>query len=540
MKYLKLYEAFKSKGISNTIKFLKDKVGSTSSTGFINSLRDFMLNIDFPINEISDDNLKYLSAKKAMKLKNESDVTNPKGIWVIKYWFSLENGFLGYSATGNERKEIDNTISGSGKRSAEKFTDSDLEYIRQNIISSGEIWPVTDYSKLKTGDSVIGQFNSHSQRDIGMAKIFVDQSDNNRVYAIQSVSSGSHISDSRWRNYTNYGDLTWWLYDNTDMGNDHRKLHYWRPSSEELNYIEPPKEIEEVEQEKEENPLTWNLPLSNRYSFSSWGRGSSISKDSIEKADFALVLYFDDLVATFLLDVESYERPSEIKQQRREEKEGATKLMSDDEIKKMNIERYIQKLVVSLNITETEFFNLEKIVSKHLCKEFSYISIFYQRPDWSDLSDFTEYLYKVIDSHDDKSYYLDKVKDIYKRRTENYYNQFLKYQTNKTFLKGDSQLKKFFDELFKLGGEINTTFTKKELSTIDDLWLTSKKIRSLYEYIKMSRNQFNYQVREVMGGFRYTDEMGHYFTQYENQYTEENYKQDLERINRIRGFMKSL
>ena len=33
-----------------------------------------------------------------------------------------------------------------------------------------------------------------------------------------------------------------------------------------------------------------------------------------------------------------FEKPSETKQQRRTEKEGATKLMSDAEIKKMNIE----------------------------------------------------------------------------------------------------------------------------------------------------------------------------------------------------------
>jgi hypothetical protein len=129
---------------------------------------------------------------------------------------------------------------------------------------------------------------------------------------------------------------------------------------------------------------------------------------------------------------------------------------------------------------------------------------------------------------------------MYKRKTENYYNQFLRYQTNKTFIKGDSPLKKIFDEIFKLGSEINVIFTKKQLNTIDDLWLTSKKIRSLYEWIRMSRNQFTYQVREVLGGFRYTDETNYYFSTYDNQYTEEDYKQDLEKINRIRSFIKTL
>ena len=539
MRYLKFYEAFQSKGIGNTLKFLKDKVGKQSSDSFISSLKDFMNGVDFPIDKLSDSNIKYLSAKKAIQLRCESPVTNERGIWVIKYWFSIEKGFLGYTATGNkEEKEVSESGSSShGLRETVSFTDRDLNYIKERITPTGEIWKVLDYNKLQTGDTVIGEFDS----SITFAKIFVDRHDNRRTYAIQNVASGSEASNPDWTNYRQYGGLSWWIFDNGEMGSDHRKLHYWRPSSDELHYVEQPKEEEsEEKEEKTESPLIWNLPLSNRFAFSRWGRGSSIggTKD-INESDFSLVLYFDELVNPES-DATLFEKPSETIQQRRSEKEGATKLMSDAEIKKMNIERYIQKLVVSLNITETDFFNLEKIVSKHLSQEFSYISIYHQRPDWSDLTDFTDYLYQVVDSSSDKEYYINRVKDMYKRKTENYYNQFLRYQTNKTFIKGDSPLKKIFDEIFKLGSEINVIFTKKQLNTIDDLWLTSKKIRSLYEWIRMSRNQLNYGVREVLSGFRYTDETSYYFSNHENQYSEDNYKQDLEIINRIRGFMKTL
>ena len=537
MKYLKFYEAFQSKGITNTLKFLKDKVGKQSSDSFISSLKDFMSGVDFPIDQLSDNNIKYLSAKKAIQLRCESPVTNERGIWVIKYWFSIEKGFLGYTATGNkEEKEVPDLNSGShGLRDTISFTDRNLEYIKERITPTGEIWEVFDYNKLQSGDTVIGEFD----QSIALAKIFVDRYDNRRTYVIQNVAAGSEPDNSDWRNYRQYGDLSWWIFDNADIGSDHRKLHYWRPSSDELHYIEQPKEEEpETVEEVKESPLIWNLPLSNRFAFSRWGRGSSMVSTNINEADFALVLYFDELVNPES-DATLFEKPSETKQQRRSEKEGATKLMSDAEIKKMNIERYIQKLVVSLNITETEFFNLEKIVSKHLSQEFSYISIYHQRPDWGDLTDFTDYLYQVVDSSD-KEYYINRVKDMYKRKTENYYNQFLRYQTNKTFIKGDSPLKKIFDDIFKLGSEINVIFTKKQLNTIDDLWLTSKKIRSLYEWIRMSRNQFNYQVREVLGGFRHTDETNYYFSNYDNQYNEEDYKQDLEKINRIRSFIKTL
>lgn len=526
MKYLKFYEAFKSKGISNTIKFLKDKVGSHSSEGFVYALKEFMGNIDFPIDRISDEDIEYMSAKKALKLKNEKKVTNPKEIWVIKYWFSLKDGYLGFTATGNETREVSNTGGGhDGLRTQMEFSESDLDYIKQNITRTGEIWPVSDYKKLKTGDTVIGLFDSgHRYTDkIGFAKIFIDHNDRNRTYAIQDVNDGSEPVDDSWRNYRQFGYRSWWIYDNTELGSDHCKLHYWRPSESELHYIEPPvEEIETKEDEevKEVDPLTYNLPLSNRFSFSSWGRGSSISKSNIEKADFALVLHFDALVNPDA-DAEHYEKPSETREERRKEKEGATSLMSDAEIKKMNIERYIQKLTVSLNITETEFYNLEKIVGKNLAQEFSFISIWIQRPNWADLGDFSDYLYQLVDSNDsEKSYYLERVKKMYSEKTKRYYQQLINYQESKKYLKDSSNLKKIFDEIFKLGSEINTHFVSKELNSIDDLWLCRKRIQSLYDFMKMSRNQISYQIKEVFNGFRYPEEMEYYYNLYKDQYTE--------------------
>jgi len=542
MKYLKLYEAFKSKGISSTLKFLKDKVGTKSSDSFISTLRDFMTNVDYPIDQISDENIKYLNAKKALLLKNDKDVTNSKGIWVLKFWFSLQDGFLGTTATGNQRRDRNQSYSTNhGFRDTQKFNESDMDHIKENITTTGEIWPVTNYYELKTGDTVIGQFDSSSRRSITLAKIYVDKLDNNRTYAIQNVSQGSTPDGSAWRNYTQYGDLSWWLFDNDEMGDDHRKLHFWRPSDQEIHYIEPPVKNEDEDQpEEEKDPFEWNLPLSNRYSFSNWGRGSSMTTSVLEKADFALVLYFDDLINPES-DAPYFEKPSETKQQRRSEKEGATKLMTDAEIKKMNIERYIQKLVVSLKITETEFFELEKIVNKHLAQEFSYFSIYLQRPDWSDISIFIDYLYNVADADDsDKTYYVNRIKDQYKSRTKNYYEQLVKFQETKKFIKGDSKLKKIYDELFKLGLEINQTLTKKKINSIDELWLLRTKIKSVYDFIKMSRNVLDYKVRECMSGFRYPEEMEHYYNQYKDQYSDDDYKKDLEKINRIRTFLKSI
>jgi hypothetical protein len=541
MRYLKFYEAFKSKGISNTIKFLKSKVGQSSSQEFISSLKDFMTHNDFPIDILSDDDIKYMSAKKALLLKSDKQLSNSKGIWVLKYWFSLDKGFLGYTATGNQTspfKGMESSEGHDGLRSAELFTDRDLEHIKENITSMGEIWPVTDYKKLKTGDIVIGRFDS----EISLAKIFVDEPDNHRVYAIQGVASGSEPRDASWTNLRQYGDLSWWLYDNSEMGHDHRKLHFYRSSSNELTYVNPP--VDEVENTDDdeilENPLEWNLPLSNRFAFSTWGRSqfSINSYKKIEEADFALVLYFDDMLVSNN-DVAYYEKPSETKQRRGQEKMGASKFMSDSDIRRMNIERYIQKLSASLNITESEFFNLEKIVSKFLSQEFSFISIFLKKPDWEYLEEFTSKLYAVVDcSDDEKSFYIERVRSYYQTKVKDYYTSYVRFQDCKKYIVGDSQLKKIFDEIYKLGLVIHNKLAKTEINTIEDLFITTKKFESLSSFIRMSRNQLNYNVRELMSNFRYGDDTERCFEIYKQSY--DKYDEDLIKIKRIEQFVNSL
>lgn len=540
MRYLKFFESFKSLGISNTVKFLKSKVGQSSSQKFISSLRDFMVHVDFPIDSLSDDDIKYMSAKKALSLKSDKQVSNSRGIWVLKYWFSLDKGFLGYTATGNQTsqfKAMKSGINHDGLRDAELFTDSDLEHIKQFITNSGEIWPVTNYRKLKTGDTVIGEFDNQ----LALAKIFVDETDKNRIYAIQRVASGSRPKDASWTILNQFGGLSFWLYDSSEMGNDHDKLHFYRSSTNELGYVKSEKIEPEIVLE---NPLQWNLPLSSRFNFSTWERSAdflSFSMDSykkIEEADFALVLYFDDVVVSNN-DVAYYEKPSETKQRRRQTKEGSIKFMSDADIRKMNIERYIQKISASLDITESEFFNLEKIVSKFLPQEFSFITIFIKRPDWEYLEDFISKLYLVVDCPDyEKSYYIERVISFYQTKVNDYHTTLLRFKDCKKYIDGDSQLKKIFDEIYQLGLVIRNKLTKTKINSIEDLFITTRKFESLISFAKLGRNQLSYNVRELMYSFKYTDNTETVFEIQKEVYNQ--YNDDLVKIKRIEQFVNSL
>ena len=541
MKYLKFYESFKSKGVSNTLKFLKDKIGKNSSEKFLEYLKQFMTVVDFPIDKISDNDIKYMSAKKALGLKSEEDITNSKGIWVIKFWFSLEKGYLGFTGTGNEVREFSKNEGGShdGLRDAEPFSESDLDYIKQNITRTGEIWSVTDYKKLETGQTVIGQFNDRDVNSIGFAKIFVDRGDRNRTYVIQSICSGSEpTSTTSWTDYTEFGSKSWWIYDSEEMGNDHRKLHFWRPSSEELHYIEPPVEKEEGEKEIVEDPLTWNLPLSNRFSFSRWDR-SSFSIDSSEKikeADFSLVLYFDDMINPEK-DASFYKKPSEIKQQRYTQKEDVLAFMTDEKIKKENIERYISKLSSQLEISSEDLSNLGRIVNKCLSNDSAYINLSMNRRDiLSTLTTLCRYIYSII-SDDSKEYYIEQIKNIYKNINQNYYKDQTQSLIIKSLIKG-SPFEKPFKRVFDLGNYITDKVRKENAKSLDDVLIIQNKLNSIRQFMHNDLNRLSYAMRNMIGEF-YSEESFRYYIR-ESTYREEDLNNDLKMLDRIERYIKSI
>ena len=60
MKYLQLFEAFESSFISNTIKFIKNKVDKKESDKFLKDLKDLIAIFDLPIDKISDKWRPYL------------------------------------------------------------------------------------------------------------------------------------------------------------------------------------------------------------------------------------------------------------------------------------------------------------------------------------------------------------------------------------------------------------------------------------------------------------------------------------------------
>jgi hypothetical protein len=526
MKYIKLYEAFGSRGISKTLDFLKSKIDKNQSINFLASLKEFMRLFDYPIDKITDDDISYMNARKALLLKSEGeDKTN--NVSFIKFWFSIKDGYLGFTGTGNKIFKAPNTL--NMLRENQKFTDDDIEYIKNNIKSTGEIYPIYDYSELKTGDIVIGFFDGRGYRDMSLATIFSQgEGTSSQKFAIQNIVSGTEPSDVRWRVFGRY---SWWLASNGDIDSSHYNLHLYKDSSKDLHYVEP-----KVKEEEFENPLAWNTPINVNCQLTNWGSDRAISNINsldLKKADFSLVLYYDMLNKDF-------EPISNIKSSRDKEKEGALALMTDDKIRKQNLEKYISKLSHNLEISKEDLSNLGKILIKALLGEFSFISIHQNRKNSLDiLSNICNNLYAIMADPTSESYYIDNIKSYYKQLNQNYYKDLSIALEAKSLIK-NSKHEKIFNKIFELGKIISDLIRKENAQSIDDLLILSQKIRSIRDFIFHSQNSIsNYYLRNLLSEFfGSTENVKYYLKQVDDADIDEN--EEIKKLDRIEKYIRAV
>jgi hypothetical protein len=501
MKYIKsrtrfLTEAIESINISKTINFLKSKVKSDSGR-FLEELKRIIEIYDYPLSKVKDENIKYMSKWSALKLKPKSEISNYWGIDCLKYWFSLEDGYLGYTATGNKTFEYKEKISNTGT----SLTDKELSYLKSKISEQlpsgkdytiGKFVPVANplgvsksptYEELKTGDVVVGYFNSYDDIDyLTWAVIYVDD---DKIYAIQNVADGSFPDSDEW---TQYGQYSWVIYMDGSPENDHIKLHKYVPSSTVLS----------TNNDKSENPLSYNLPLRGG-NIKSWTENYNSIRDEnqIDKADFCLVMYLDDMMDPD--KAEFYERPSDMRKERGESREGATALMSDEEIREMNISRYITQLIGKLGISpeKTEFKDLNKLVLKAVGGKFALIGII--RRHFSKLQKINDYLYDMIQENDmdGKKEYFNEVLSQYENSIKSFNNYNSKYiETEKfiledisDFLEDDEKelFLKQWNKCVEISNLITSSIQSKEINTIEDLRIITHNLASIYNIIESDR-----------------------------------------------------
>ncbi|TXH79408.1 MAG: TonB-dependent receptor [Romboutsia sp.] len=307
-----------------------------------------------------------------------------------KFWFDLEKGFIMETGIG------DKSIPLSSIDINKRFDNDALLFLKKKRgIKTGKIKPVTNYSSLRTGDKVIGYFNSSKVKEkLALATIWRRDE---YIYAIQDVAIGANpgedCDDDSWMDLGKHG---WFLCSSLSrINDDHRDLHHYIPSSDELSYDDESREY-------------WdnNLPIDKIGSLISW-KGMTSKLEEIRDSDYCIVLFLDDL----LVELESLE---DIKKGRKENRQGATKLLSDDEIRKMNLDRYLQSLG-KFKDEEGNLTNLQKFITYAIIGKFGFYSLYnYMGVDY--ISRFISILENSIKvtSERDKELYKERLNNLFK------------------------------------------------------------------------------------------------------------------------------
>lgn len=508
MRYLKLFEAFESIGISKTLKFIEEKTDKSNKVEFLNELKDLIVDVyKFPIDKLTDDDIIYLSAIKAKKIStNGEEISNPYGVYAVKFWFSIKEGYLGKTGVGNV-KDTDADLN-----------EDEINKIKEDFdIKTGTLTPIK-INKLKNGDIVFGYFSdSESLRYFSKAIIFRE---NGQVYAIQNVNDGGTPESRDWRNYGRY---SWNLGSDDNESSDHSKLHLWEDNSEKLSIITKD-----------------NLEL--EYLINGNGYLSSYTSEISEKSDFALVIYLDPLI--------KYESVEDVRDWRKEQKKGAAALMSDEEFRKININRYISNFIVKLGLTQNvnteEIKDLQKIVLKSLCGKWSLITIYKNVPEYeSYLNSITIRIKRLIESNDnDKEDRFRVLVDSYKdmiRNCKHYEERFIGSQKKVNEI-GNERVVEITNKVIELGEYLNKKISEIKIDNIEDFRIVVYKLKSLSRYMDDESIEFVEGVGAIFRNFQYNDSDVTRGVEYSNRYlsNDDTYNDQLKRLSLIKRYIDSI
>jgi len=514
LKHIQVFEAFESKILSKTLGYIKEP---NDREKFFDQIKRLCNSIDYPYSEMSDDFFEYLPFKKAInkaamtgdepceatsksefpeyavdgakceggKLKRKwgartrevvCPVCNGTGVKpkksevkLVKFWFTSEGKYVTTTI-------VDGVIR-SGK-SGSKISTRLSDY----IVSSN----VSDINTLTGGEivSVNIRGDAANAAPDGKAQVIAYiVKEYGRYFAIQNKVSGSTPSASSWRSY---GKYSWALGSGeySDM-----KLLTKKPKSKE---------------EEEVDPYTWNVGVN--FSYGQVSVNSSIDVQNVIKdAHFAIVFDYGKLKKS------EFKNREETKQKREEAKEGS-KLdpnQSDVEIRKRNIERYVNLLSQKLDIS-TDIGNCNRLVVRALGHKAA-LYIVYGTNIYSYLTNLIDSYMKFMKADDNntkKSYAEDiseKTNDMFKSgmKRADRTNDIVKDVRSK--LKANNADEKYIqllDLTQKLSDAIYDNIKNYQIDSIEDLEVVAQKISSIRNILKSDRyglsRYFNYYISYVV------------------------------------------
>jgi hypothetical protein len=490
LKYIQIFEAFESKILSKTLGYIETNDRNT----FMDRLKKLCKSIDFPLSKMSDEYFEYLPFKSALaraamtgdepceatsksefpdyavagenctngKIKRQwgartRDVVCPvcggsgvkpkrSEVKLVKFWFTAEGKYIANTL-------VDGITRAGRGTGGSKFSTKLSDYtVGRSISSLSDLRGGEMASMIIGGDEVI-------------AYIFKE---GNRYYAIQNSKSGSSPNSNNWKNYGRYS----WALGHGEYSN--------------LKLLTPKVKTKEVE---EADPYTWNTGIEFGYG----GIRANTSADvqsQIKDAHFGIVFDFGKLKKS------EFETTQDTRVSREERKEGS-KLdpsQSDEEIKKKNIERYVNLLSQKLDIS-ADIANCNRLVTRSLGHKGA-LYIVYGTNIYSNLGSIIDYYIKFmsVTTDRDKKMYAEEITD----RTNDLFKSGMRradiasdtIKNIKSRLKSGNRDEKYFqvlDMTQKLSDAIYDNIKNYQINDIEDLEVVAQKISSIRNVLKSDR-----------------------------------------------------
>ena len=420
MKYLKLWEAFKSEILSKTMAFLSD----SGKNKFMNELKGITNYISYPISELSDEYFQKLNFDKALKLNYNSEdsvcdatsdrsypdhavpgaicdkgmvdrkwgrgirkaqctvcggtgikpVANANPKW-IKFWFDKNGNYITKSAVdGVIRKSL---VSASGV-----VTDPKTNVVYNKV---GEISLAIQFINFATGTKFWINLNG----SYVIANLFKQGRD---CFMIQDVSSGSKPNGGEYE-WKRFGRYSWMV---SSSGDFRGKAYLLKEKTDEDELVNEP------------NPYTWNAKLDlNRRTMSCSDYPNL--EEELKSASFAIVLNVLDLYKS------EYKTLVSTRKEREESKSGALALMTDEEIRDANAQKYLEEISKRIQISP-DLVNLKKGVLKIIGSNFVGYHLF-NSSTGNELNNLENYIYHIL-KDGDVEWYLKTANNLIKNQLE--------------------------------------------------------------------------------------------------------------------------
>jgi len=413
MKNLVLFEAFKTDKLNKTLGFINSKSGREKFRTDLNKVGEFY---DFPISDFDDDMFHYLGYQQALKLINypnekKCEFSHPPNDKKYIAGEVCKDGRLKrkWGANG-ERNMVCPACNGTGKTKPTKRN----QYLKFWFNSKGVYNGATITNSVK--GSVETTFSTNLE-DYEAVKEFASGAAMKR-----ETENGDQIKINIYRNTPSYyrngysnptGDMVATIikkgtqvyaiqdeiYGNVDTWYFNRIMENWRTFGRRATNISSPQSyVGRISLLHRSNsstdPLYWNHTIDLNTMKASVDDNK---KQILDDATFAIVLDLDKIPAEF-------ESASEIRDKRSDMRADTLALQTNDDIKKANIKKYLDKIS---NNSRVDLNNLENL-NMTFRRILGFNNNVWQRvvsgkPPCDDIKYVIEKIYECMSSNDDET-----------------------------------------------------------------------------------------------------------------------------------------